>query len=297
MAAGFADALRRHSLQVAKLEGAQADEFLRLLRDLQDTLRGRYAAMGGLDKSLDAYRLMQVISETEAGIKVLEQKAGRVFRAGQDDAADLSIDHIIEEIARLSSTFDGERSVISVDAAAVLADPVQGLLANHFDTSVRRYGLDMLNDVRRRLFVGMRAGDTLGSVVSSVSGKQGTFGTSGRSNAERIVRTEVSQAYGAAHHSSMKQAAKEVPGLKKVWLHVGSYLCKFCGPLHGTERPMDGTWTIKIGRKTREVAHAPAHPNCACRVTAMKASWRDKMKAAGYLKDQPETNEAGSAHL
>src|SRR5579884_3661950 len=140
MAAGFADALRRHSLKVAKLEGTQADEFLRLLRDLQDTLRGRYAALSGQEKPLDAYRLMQVVAETEAGIRALEQKAGRVFRTGQEDAAELSIEHIIDEISRLSSAFDGHRSVISIDAAAVLSDPMQGLLANHFDASVRRYG-------------------------------------------------------------------------------------------------------------------------------------------------------------
>lgn len=285
MARGYVDALKRHSLEVSKLEGAQAGEFLTLLRDLQDTLRGRYAAMGGQDSPLDANRLRQIIDETEAGIRVLEFKAGRSFNAAQTDAAELSIDHIVEEVAQLSKAFEGNPSDISINTARVLADPVQGLLANHFDTSVKRYGLDLLNDVRRQLFVGLRAGDSLGDVTSSIAGERGAFGIVGRDNAERLVRTEVSQAYGAAQHASTKEAAREVPGLQKVWLHVGSYPCPVCIPLHGTERALDDTWTIRMGRKTREVAHPPAHPNCVCRASTMRPRWREGLKRNGYLTD------------
>jgi hypothetical protein len=69
-----------------------------------------------------------------------------------------------------------------------------------------------------------------------------------------------------------------VPGLEEdVGPPVFSYKCDVCIGLDGTERPMDGTWTIKIGKKTKKVAHAPAHPNCTCRVVAMKPSWKDKL--------------------
>lgn len=297
MQAEYAQRLRRHSLEVAKLEGGQADEFLRLLRDLQDTLRGRYAALSGQEKEIDVSRLRQIIAETEAGIRVLEVKAGKSFVGAQEDAADLSIDHIVDEVTSLSKAFDGHVIDVSIEATKVLADPMQGLLANHFDSSVKRYGLDLLNDVRRRLFVGLRAGDSVRDVAAGIAGQQGAFGVVGKANAQRLVRTEVSQAYGAAHHAALKETAKQVPGLKKIWLHVGSYLCKVCGPLHGTERDIDGTWTIKSGRKTREVAHPPGHPSCACRLSSMKPSWRAKLQKAGYLGEQPTTDEAGTARL
>lgn len=268
-----------------------------MLSDLQDVLRGRYAALSGQENPLDVSRLQQIIAETEAGIRVLGAKAGRSFQGTQTDATELSIDHLVEEVSQLSGAFDGRPVDVSISAAKVLADPMQGLLANHFDSSVQRYGLDLLNDVRRRLFVGMRAGDSLRDVVNDIAGDRGAFGRVGRDNAERLVRTETSQAYGAAHHEGLKEAAKQVHGLQKMWLHVGSYLCKVCGPLHGTTRPLDGTWTIRNGRKTREVAHAPAHPNCACRTSAIKPSWRKGLQSAGYLKTQPDDNEEGTARL
>lgn len=242
-------------------------------------------------------KLRQIQLETETAIRTLEMKANMAFIGTQRDAADLAVDHLGSEIGALSKAFDGHALAVNLDAAKVLADPGQALLANHFESSVQRYGIDLLNDVRRRLFVGLRAGDSVGDIVSNVSGMRGPFATVGRSNAERLVRTETSQAYGGAQHAAIKEAAHKVPGLKKVWLHVGSYLCKACGPLHGTERPIDGTWTITVGKKTRRVAHAPGHPNCTCRVSAMKPSWRAGMEKLGYLGNQKTTDAPGRATL
>lgn len=297
MAEAFVAVLRRHAAEVKKLEGAQAEEFLRLLRELQDSLRGRLAVIGGQADAIDAVRLRQVLAETEVGIRALEAKASVAFGATQREAAELAVEHLGTEVGALSRAFDGHTFAVNIDAVKVLADPGQALLANHFESSVERYGLDLLNDVRRRLFVGLRAGDTTGDIAASISGVRGPFGTIGRSNAERLVRTETSQAYGAAQHASIAQAADNIPGLKKVWIHVGSYLCKICGPLHGTERPIDGTWTIQIGKKTVRVAHAPGHPRCVCRVAAMKPSWRRGIEKLGYLKKQPGDDEPGAARL
>lgn len=294
--AGFADALRRHAAEVVELEGKQAEEFLRLLRDLQAALRGRLSSMVGQD-AVDATRLRQVVLETEAGIRVLETKSSLLFRGTQRDAVELAVDHLGTEMSLLSKSFDTHRFIVNIDAAKVLADPGQHLLANHFETSVQKYGLDLLNDVRRRLFIGMRTGDAVGDVVGSITGQQGTFGRIARSGAERLVRTETSNAYGAAQHASIKEVAHQVPGLKKTWLHIGSYLCKTCGPLHGTERPLNGTWTITVGKRSRKVAHAPGHPNCTCRVVAMKPSWRAGMEKLGYLEKQKTSDAPGRASL
>lgn len=293
MAQGFAKALERHSRELRTLEGDQAQEFLRLLKNTQEALRARLASVLPGDSSLNAFVLRQLVAETEHGILVLEDKANQLYAGAVDQAVDLSIEHISDELERLSSAFDAAPLNVSIDALKVLTDPAQGLLASHFETSVKRYGMDMLNGVRRELFVGMRTGDTLGSIVQKISGMQGPLGAVGKSSGERLVRTEVSNAYGSAQHSGLEQASHQVPGLKKVWLHVGSFLCKTCGPLHGTERPLDGTWTI--GK--RKVAHAPGHPNCTCRVSAMKKSWRQGLERLGYLQEQPETNEPGRAAL
>lgn len=283
MAAGFVSALKRHSLEVQKLEGAQAEEFLRLLQELQDRLRGRYLSVGASDDPLDVFRLRALIAETESGIAILTAKTQGLWTVAAKDSVDLATEHVGDEIDRLAKAFDEYPLDVAIDAQKVLADPAQGLLADHFVTSVQRYGGDLLNKVRQELFIGLKSGDSIGDVARAIAGKTGPFGQVGQANADRLVRTEVSNAYGAATHSSQSEAEKQVPGLKKVWLHVASFICKTCIPLHGTERPIDGTWTVKSGRKTRKVAHPPAHPNCTCRTTTMKPSWRAGLQKLGYL--------------
>lgn len=286
MARVYIEAIKKHSQEVAALEGKQADEFLRLLNALKMNLAGRLSANGS-GNAVDAWQVQRVMAETEAGISVLELRAKGIYSTGSHEAVAMTMDHLGDEIARLSSMFDGKALSISLDAAKVLADPAQGLLANHFATSVQRYGLDILNGVRQELFVGMRSGDSLGDVAARVASKTGPIGQVSQDNATRLVRTEMSQVFGSASHSGLVQASKKVKGLEKTWIHIGSYRCDVCMPLHGTQRPIDGTWTIKSGRKTRQVAHPPAHPNCACRVNGMKPSWRKGLEKLGYLDQNP----------
>lgn len=292
----FVTALKRHSAQVANLEQDTADEFLKLLIKLRDEVQGRLLSIGG-DNPVTAFNLAQVLGETKAAIYTLESKARGLYGKAQTASVEMAINHIGVELDLMSRAFDGAQMIVPLDSALALADPAQGLLANHFESSVSRYGLDLLNGVRQRLFLGLRTGDSLGTVAKQVAGMQGPFGTVGKANADRLVRTETSMAYGSGHHDGLKQAAKEVPSLKKVWLHVGSFLCPTCGPLHGTERPISGTWTIRSGKKTRQVAHPPGHPNCTCRTTAMKPSWRRGLEKLGYLGEQPTTGEEGVARL
>ncbi len=292
----FASAIKRHSAQVANLEQGSADQFLKLLLQLRDEVNGRLLSVGAND-AVTAFNLAQILGETQAAIYRLEQKARGVYGKAQGAAVDLAVAHIGEELDMLSHVFDRTPMVVPLDSAIALADPAQGLLARHFESSVQRYGLDLLNGVRQRLFIGLRTGDPLSTVAKQVTGIQGPFGAVGRANADRLVRTEMSNAYGSGHHSGLAQASKEVPSLKKVWLHVGSFLCPTCGPLHGTERSVDGTWTIRSGRKTHKVAHPPGHPNCSCRCTAMKPSWRAGLERLGYLGKQPTTGEDGIARL
>src|SRR5262245_41090236 len=234
---GYVTALKEHSREIAKLEGAQADEFLRLLSSLRDELQGRLSRLGPSDSVFDAYRFRQVIAESEVGINALERKARGQWDKASETATDLAVEHIEQELEALGSAFDKAPEVISIDAAQILADPMQGLLANHFDTSVRRYGLDLLNGVRQKLFTGMRAGDSLEEVVKSVASDRGPFGEIGQANATRLIRTETSQVYGAAQQAGLKEAKKEIPDLQKTWIHIGSYDCPICAELHGKPRP------------------------------------------------------------
>lgn len=283
MSDGFPSVIRSHAKQLQRLEGAQADEFLRLLHETQQQLVGRFASMGGQSDPLDAFRIRAAIGEAEAAILALERKATGEYVKGSDDSVELAIEHIGEELNRLSHGFDLRPSRISLDAQKAFADPMQGLLANHFETSVKRYGLDALNQIRQRLFVGLRAGDSLTDISRDLQGRSGPFGTLGKSNADRLVRTEISTAYNVAHQNGYKQAREKLPDLHETWVHIGSYKCDACESLDGTERPKDGYWTVKLGKKIRKVAHPPLHPNCVCRLIATRPEWKSGLKKLGYL--------------
>lgn len=273
------DSLRANAKAVQRLEGATANEFLRLLKELERSLTGRLSAAYAGDRPLQADMLGRVLASAKAEIQVLENRAAGVYQGMTEDAVDLSIRATVDELTRLSSGLDGVALDVSLDAAKGLADPAQALLANHFDTSVEKYGLDMLNQVRQKLFVGLRSGTPYGDIVKQV----GSVSQQTKAGAERLVRTEVSHAYGAAKHQSITQAGEKIPGLKKMWLHESTYDCDICKPLDHTERDLKGTWTFKHGKQTRTVSHPPAHPHCTCILVSVKPKWSAALAKLGYL--------------
>lgn len=293
MPAGFVGALKAHARELLQLQGEQANRFLRYLRELQERLRGRLLNIAPADETLDVLRLRRALSESEASIRVLEYQGMGLYQRGSEEAVQMAVDHLGDDLERLSGAFEDKAFDVTISAQKVLADPAQQLLAEFHQSSLVKYGQELLQGVRQRLFMGMRTGDSMGDVARDIAGQQGVIGTIGRTNAERLVRTETSQAYGVAQQSGLVEAKKEIPGLKKIWMHIGSFRCPVCMPLHGTERDLDGTWTVRSGRRTYEVAHAPAHPHCVCRVSGMKPSWRNQMQKLGYL-DQEEDNPKSS---
>jgi hypothetical protein len=279
VASSLAKTLRDHAKQAVRLEDTQARDFLGILKQTELEITGRLASVSDADTPFSVFQLQRVLGEVKAAIGGLEIKAVDLYGTAQSDAYDLAVEHTIGELTRSLSLVDDELPTLSLDASAGMSDPAQMLLANHFESSVQRYGIDVLNAVRRKVQIGMITGDPAKSVLSDV--RQAIVGN--RPQAEQLIRTETSAAYGAARHRGIAEMAKQNPGLRKQWVHLGSYPCPTCIPLDGTSRPVDGTWTITIGKKTKKVAHAPAHPRCVCTTIAMKPSWKDKLGKLGYL--------------
>ncbi len=275
--------IRRHVRALEGLKEDQAAEFAKQLDEARKTIEGRIAVYGAA--TFDAFRLRSILHEVDASLLVLRTRAAGIYNTGAQDALEMSLEHATRELSDLGKTF-GDPIAVRLDAARALSDPVRGLLANQFETSVQRYGLDLLNRIRGRLIQGVVAGDSALDMAKDVANTHtGAFGEVSRNEATRLVRTELSSAYGVAHQGAMKQANDVLGGeLKKTWIHVGSYPCPICTALHGSSREMDGTWTYKSGRKTYTVGGAPAHPHCVCKTIATRASWRKTLDKLGYLE-------------
>lgn len=272
------DPIRKHlARQARELLGFQASssaQFQRLLEDLQARLSGRLAAIGDDGNVFDVTRLRRVEAETRVVIEAIKAQTSKLYTGSVDAAVDLAIGHFGDEWNFVAKAIGEQAFPVSQLAPRVFADPLHELLAEQFQTSLDRYGMDALNAARREMFIGLRMGDDMRDVTKRV---RDTVGDLSKSQGERLVRTEVAEAYGVAKQGAMQSAQKKVGPLKKVWIHNGSYPCPTCMPLHGTMRDMDGTWTIRSGKKTRKVAHSPAHPNCVCTTTAMTPAMRQRL--------------------
>lgn len=263
---GFSSVLRRQDRELAQLEGAKAKEFLRLVRDSKDLLEGRFLRASQSQNPLDAFKARALIVESEAAIRSLERQTAGDFIAVQQDAVALGHDHLFEEIDRLSDAIKVEQAAVDVGAQVALADPIQGLLANSFESSVQRYGIETLNAVRRDIFLGMRAGDSTESVTKRVFGRFGALGdNSPLWKTERLVRTEVMHAYSIAQQTSMERLAVTNPSLRKKWKADPGGACGGCADLDDQIRPVSGTWLFKNKYEQRRIKGPPAHPNCRCR--------------------------------
>lgn len=278
----FVNLVRRNVAEATKLSDAQGRELLSLLRDLRDRIQAR--ATDPNNSPIDAFTIARVDGETKAAIQALELKSRGLYQGAAKEQAEAAVEHVSTELGSLSSKVGEKVFGVVPDAAYALADPSQALLANHFETSLARYGGDLLNKVRRDLFVGIRTGQPVNDMVRGLVGQRGALGTVSEDAARRLIRTETSNAYGAAVHNSIDQLAQKVPGIRKTWVHIGSYPCPVCIPLDGSSRPMDGSWTIKSGKKTFKVVHPPAHPHCTCRAVASKPTWDKAIDKLGYGK-------------
>lgn len=272
------DPIRKHlARQARELLGFQASssaQFQRLLEDLQARLSGRLAAIGDSGNVFDVTRLRRVEAETRVVIDAIKAQTSKLYTGSVDAAIDLAIGHFGDEWNFVAKAVEAQAFPVSQLAPRVFADPLHELLAEQFQTSLDRYGLDALNAARREMFIGLRMGDDMRDVTKRV---RDTVGDLSKSQGERLVRTEVAEAYGVAKQGALQAAQKRVGPLKKVWIHNGSFPCPVCMPLHGTMRPIDGTWTIRSGKKTRKVAHSPAHPACVCATTAMTPAMRQRL--------------------
>ena len=272
------DPIRKHLARQAKellrFQANSTTQFQQMLEKLQRELSGRLADLGSDGNPFDVARLRRVEAETRVVVDAIKRGAAANFKGSLDDAVELATEHFGDEWNFVAKAIEAQPFPVSMLAQREMVDPLHELLAEQFKSSLDRYGMDAINSARREMFMGLRIGDSTGSIVKRV---RETVGDMSKSQGERLVRTEVSEAYGVAKHQVMRQTQKKVGPLKKVWIHNGSYPCPVCMPLHGTMRDMDGTWTVYSGKKARKIAHAPAHPNCLCSSTAMTPAMRQRL--------------------
>lgn len=226
-------------------------------------------------------------------------------RVGKKAIADLRL-----EVASLAATFGHSVRPIQFADAAILAEGSTQLIPR-FRNSANRYAGGVADDIRNQLAVGVARGETFDQLTNRLvrmGGPRGLVALAGsvgdpgarvehiaeglfaryRSWAERVVRTEVSNAYNAHHLMALEAADADDPGYQKKWDARRDLACPVCGKLDGLAIALDALFPG--GRK-----HPPAHPNCMCTLVPSRPEWTDPKAVATKAAPAPAHEQAVNA--
>jgi hypothetical protein len=277
-------------LEQAKHEVAR--DLTRWLASHKDDGAERYTALK-LSSQLVALR------SSLATVAQLGPQMGSVLGDVRVDSAKLSTTHLVNEIARLSSLFDGVDFRPRVNLAAIIAAGERFLLANH-KSSAARYGASVLADIKAELAKGMLLQETVQQMTDRlvrIGGPRGyvvTRGTAGTPDAdgqyiaeglfkryrwwaERIVRDQVAATYTFNALCGYIEAQRIIPDLQKRWdASVDRRTCRQCAMLDGTVVPLYAMFPGGVDG-------APLHSCCRCRTGAWREHWSEYMRWADEL--------------
>lgn len=238
----------------------------------------------GKDQTFTAHHLRQVLVQVRDGLKVFERGLHGSLKQNGKLAATLAQRHTISSVKLLEKKFTGTVPILQVEDAAVFRrvyDDVEPSLLNRYQASISNYGIPTIRKVRDALAQSIIENETVDEAVDRVvDAKRGIFAQE-RWRAERIVRTEMSYAYGVTNQQTMESVADDVPDLqKKLIATFDDRTGDDSKDLHGQTVPWDQPFlwekrTKKGGVELVEYMQPPNRPNDREVVIPWRDGWTD----------------------
>lgn len=292
--------VRAKVAQVAAIETEALEPTMEVLlearRELHAGLRAWIDKAPGNGERFTAHRMRVALQSIDGALKA----AGRLPAAmaqgldeGRHATGTLAADGLDEEVARLADAFGRSLIPPQIDTAAVLARGDKLLFRQH-RTSAARYGGQVGDDIRRQFGIGVAKGETYEQLINrlrrlggphgrvalrGVLGEPGTVSAEiaeGLFNrhrfwAERLVRTEMMNAYNVQHAESIRLLNDDLDDdeepFKRRWDSTADLRrCAMCRHLHGR--------IAEVGAQFADgIRHPPAHPMCRCVELAWREDW------------------------
>lgn len=260
--------------QHAELLGLERDKLAALRKALAEVgpeLLTRINAGGGpaswLHEPTQAALLRALVAVVQGSSSATLED---VLETSLAESFDMAPEHATREIDNWLDYFGAEARPIDVATVSELAD--QGALLERSRSSVERFGAAVARRVRSDISAGIILRDTPGDVIKGV---QKSINAE-RWRAERIVRTELSNAYNSAHLETLKHVKEsgQVPNLKKSAIVTFDHrTAADSPPMHGQVRELDEMFRDGAGRR---FLHPPGRPN-------------DREKEIPWFDDEPES--------
>lgn len=251
-----------------------------------------------------AWKYRTALLQLKVTIGTLEDGLNGRLVEGGAKAQRLALRHLKDEIARFSTVYGKEAPPMRFNLAHLMATGERALVPR-YRNSAHRYAWDQKNgvwgDIKRRLAVEILKGSSVNEMIErlqEMGGPRGAVSLRGMAGdpgavveeipeglfkryrfwAERIVRTELANAYGVQMLDGLDFAKGILPDLQKRWSSDGSGCVHICQPADGQVVELNEEFILGAGFTADA---APGHPNCRCRTGPWRPHWGALLDSLG----------------
>lgn len=238
-------------------------------------------------------------------------KAASVMAAG----------HISDQLSQFGTMFGGSIRPTKISSAAIMARANREIIPR-IRTSAARYVQSVREDMRHQFAIGLAKGENFEQLTNRLRhlggprGRVALRGVAGEPGAhveeiaeglfaryrywaERVVRTEVINAYNVEHQAGIAELNDDLIAdgqdpLDQKWDATPDFrLCALCSALDGEVRAVGEAFAPGV-------YHPPRHPCCRCVVVAWHPSWgaaKARMSSAEKKRRESKSVPASSSSI
>jgi len=265
--------------------------------ELERDLRAWLADHSDGAERFTAQDLRRALASVDAALETISESRPQMesaMVAAARAGATMAVDHIRSELAMHATQFGASVRPTKLSSAAVMAR-AQHEIIPRIATSAARYVQTVREDMRHQFALGLVRGENFEQLTNRLrrlGGPRGLVALRGiagdpgaqvehiaeglfaryRHWAERVVRTEVINAYNVEHVAGIEElndelAADGQTALQQRWDSTPDFRrCSLCAALDGQVRAIGDEFAPGVLRP-------PRHPNCRCVVVAWDPSW------------------------
>lgn len=217
----LADLLLAHRFRVMRVtEGRGLAPLRSLYERARSDLRERLASLltGKKGKTFDAYNARVALAQIEEFMRAFSGDMARHMDASTVDAQRLSLEDLTGQVYLLEPKFRGAGAPLAVEEAAVFEGIIGGarpIIRHRLEEGVGHYSARAVTRMERSMAMSILQNKTIDDAVGDLVDQTGAF-ESERWRAERIVRTEMANAYEYTKHQGMIETERrDLPGMKR----------------------------------------------------------------------------------
>lgn len=287
----FKDAIADNRKAVVTLSDPELRSIMPTLYDLRNkTARALHGFLKGehVASEYSIHKHRALIVQLDDAIKTAERELPAAtiadLKRESFSAAKVGVKKLEKMVREGERKFTGAASTLNIPVAKVLTN-VKRTMMGRFEHKSQKYAGDVGRRMRNELAVGVIRGESVGEMTKRILGagryaraaKRGagkvaeemadTVLFKSKHEAERLVRTEIVNAYTETQIESLYEAEEDDPGYQKMWDAANDKrTCLIC-------RSLDGD-VVDLNQNFRGGFQGPpAHPNDRCCIVPWHREW------------------------